>query len=106
MKNVAKTKVGDSLKEAVLEVVNLLGGFGKFVETGDTVLLKPNFNTADPFPASTDQEFLKAVVELVYDYGAKLVMVGDSSTMTLNTRKVMEKLGIFDLTWLEETLSP
>ena len=102
MKNVAKTKVGDNLKEAVLEVVNLLGGFGKFVETGDTVLLKPNFNTADPFPASTDPEFLKAVVELVYDYGAKLVMVGDSSTMTLNTRKVMERLGVFDLTRLEK----
>ena len=61
------------------------------------VLLKPNFNTADPFPASTDPEFLKAIVELVYDCGAKLVMIGESSTYTLNTRKVMEKLGIFDL---------
>jgi uncharacterized protein (DUF362 family) len=104
MSNVAKIKVKDNLKEAILEAVNSIGGFGKFVETGDTVLLKPNFNTADPFPASTDPEFLKAVVELVYDYGAKLVMIGESSTMTLNTRKVMEKLGIFDL--LKMKLSP
>ena len=102
MSDVAKIKVRNNLKEAILEAVNSIGGFGKFVETGDTVLLKPNFNTADPFPASTDPAFLKAVVELVYDYGAKLVMVGDSSTMTLNTRKVMERLGVFDLTRLEK----
>jgi uncharacterized protein (DUF362 family) len=102
MSDVAKIKVRNNLKEAILEAVNSIGGFGKFVETGDTVLLKPNFNTADPFPASTDPEFLKAVVELIHDYGAKLVMIGESSTMTLNTRKVMEKLHIFDLLSLKK----
>ncbi len=88
---------GGDLKRAVSEAVEAVGGFKKFVKAGDVVLLKPNFNTADSFPASTDPEFLKAVVELVYDCGAKLVMIGESSTYTLNTRKVMEKLGIFAL---------
>lgn len=97
MEKISKVKVEGNLKESILKAVDLVGGFGKFVKPGEVVLLKPNFNTADPYPASTDLEFLKAVVELVYEAGAKLVMVGDSSTMSLNTRKVMEKLHVFDL---------
>ncbi len=101
MIKVGKIKVDSStpltIKEAVSKTVNEIGGFSKFIKSGDVVFLKPNFNTADPFPASTDLGFLKAVVELVYDAGAKLVMIGESSTVTLNTRKIMEKLGVFDL---------
>jgi uncharacterized protein (DUF362 family) len=78
-----------------------LGGIKNFVKKGDVVLLKPNFNTADPFPASTDYEFLKAVVEIVYSAEPKLVMIGESSTMSLNTKKIMEELKIFDLMNLE-----
>ena len=97
MEQVGKTKVRENLKQSILQTVDLIGGFEKFVERGDTVFLKPNFNTADPFPASTDPAFLRAVVELVYDFGAGAVIIGDASTMSANTRQVMEKLGIFDL---------
>ncbi len=97
MDKVAKIKVKKSLKGAVLEAVDLIGGLKKFISKGDSVLLKPNFNTADPYPASTDLEFLKVVVELVYDCGAKKVIIGDSSTRSLKTREVMEKIGVFDL---------
>lgn len=101
MAPVSKIKIDGSnslaIKGAILKAVDEIGGFEKFVRTGDVVMLKPNFNSADPYPASTDFEFLKAVVELVYESGAKLVVIADSSTMTLNTRKVMEKLKIFDL---------
>ncbi len=106
---VAKTKIDrpfaehspENIREFIGEAVNRLGGIGKFVAPGDVVLLKPNFNTADPYPASTDLNFLKAAVELVYEAGAKLAIIGDSCTMTMNTRKVMEKLGIFDLQNME-----
>ncbi len=101
MNKVSKIKVGENLKESVLNSVNELGGFEKFISRGDVVLLKPNFNTADPSPASTDLEFLKVVTELVYDCGAKIVIIGDSSTMSLNTRKVMEKIGVFELEKME-----
>ncbi|MBC7074269.1 DUF362 domain-containing protein, partial [Candidatus Parcubacteria bacterium] len=101
MKTVAKVKFEGNLKEAILKAVSFLGGFEKFIQKGDVVLVKPNFNTADPFPASTDFEFLKALIELIYQREAKLVMVGESSTMSLNTRKIMEKLGIFELEKLE-----
>jgi uncharacterized protein (DUF362 family) len=101
MDKVSKITVGTDLKSSVAEAVKEIGGFGKFVGKGETVLLKPNFNTADPAPGSSDLGFLKAVVGLVYECGAKIVMIGDSSTMSLNTRKVMEKKGVFDLEKME-----
>jgi len=94
---VSRVLVNKNLKKAILEAVDLIGGFKKFIKKGDVVLLKPNFNTADPFPGSTDFEFLKTAVELIYECEPKIVMLGDSSTMSLNTRRVMEKLKIFDL---------
>lgn len=103
MISVGKTKVENDLKEAIKKTVEEIGGFDKFIKSGDRVLLKPNFNTADPYPASTDPTFLRAVVELVYQAGAGEVIIGESSTMSLKTRSVMEKLGIFDL---EKECSP
>ncbi len=94
---VSKVKVQDNLKEAIEKAVEQIGGFSQFIKSGDRVLLKPNFNTADPFPASTDLAFLKAVVGLVYRAGAGEVIIGDCSTMAVKTRQVMEKLGIFDI---------
>lgn len=103
MDKVSKIKVEGSLKETVVKAVNKIGGLVKFINAGEVVLLKPNFNTADPFPASTDFEFLKTVVELVYECGAKMVIVGDASMMALNTRKVMNELKIFDLENLKQS---
>ncbi|MBD3208661.1 MAG: DUF362 domain-containing protein [Candidatus Nealsonbacteria bacterium] len=97
MNKVIKREAKNDVKSAIVDAVDGLGGFSRFINRGDVVLLKPNFNTSDPPPASTDLDFLRAVVELVYDYGAKIVMVGDSSTMSLNTRKVMKELGVFEL---------
>lgn len=103
MSIVVKIAARNDLKETIAEAVELLGGMTSFVKPGEVVLVKPNFNTADPFPASSDVAFIRAVVELVYEAGAKLVIVGDSSTMTLNTRKVFEQTGVFAL---EEMPSP
>lgn len=97
MLKVAKVQFQGNLKDTVSQAVAQIGGMGNFISEGDTVLLKPNFNTADPYPASTDMKFLEAVIDLCYDAGAKVVMVADSSTMSLNTRKAMERIGVFDL---------
>jgi uncharacterized protein (DUF362 family) len=101
MRKVVKVKFNGDLKETILKALEPLGGIQNFVKKGEVVLLKPNFNTADPLPAATDYEFLKAVVEIVYSAEPKLVMIGESSTMSFNTRKIMEKLNIFDLLNLE-----
>jgi uncharacterized protein (DUF362 family) len=57
----------------------LIGGFNMMIKKGDQVLLKPNFNSADLPPASSDPRFLKAMVELLYEYGAGKVILGESS---------------------------
>jgi uncharacterized protein (DUF362 family) len=62
---------------------------------GKKVLIKPNFNTADPAPGSTHNETLVALVEEAWKMGAKSVSVGDRSFPP--TLEVMEKKGILPL---------
>lgn len=85
------------LKNAIAEVLRPLGGLECFVKPGEKVLIKPNINTADPFPASSDPAFVRAIVEAALLAGASQVIVGESSTFYQNTRKNIEKLGLFEL---------
>jgi uncharacterized protein (DUF362 family) len=61
MSEVIKVNINDtsSLKDAVAQAVRQLGGFGKFINPGERVLLKPNFNTADPFPGGHQPGFFE-----------------------------------------------
>lgn len=90
---VSKIHAAKNLKESILKAVNAIGGFDKLIEKDDEILVKPNYNSADPPPASTDPEFLRTVVDLLYDHGAKKVVVGESSWQAVSTRKVMEQAG-------------
>ena len=56
------------------------------------VLIKPNFNTADLTPGSTHNDTLVALVEAVWEMGAKSVRLGERSYPP--TRSVMEQKGI------------
>jgi uncharacterized protein (DUF362 family) len=85
---------GQGLKGNILKAVDLLGGFSKVVEKGDEILLKPNFNTDDAPPGSSDPDFVKAVIELLYEHGAFKVVLGESSMFSLSTRKVLEDTGM------------
>ena len=91
---VSKTTVLDDLKESILRSVDLVGGFGKVIEKGDEVWLKPNFNTGDAPPGSSDPDFIKTVIELLYEHGASKVILGESSMMSASTRKVFEETGM------------
>ena len=93
---VSKIKSNSNLKETILKAVNLIGGFQKVVEKDDEILLKPNFNSSNPPPASSDPEFVKAVIELLYEHGAARVMLGESSMQLLSTSKVLEKTGMIE----------
>ncbi len=59
------------------------------------VLIKPNFNTADQVPGSTDNETLVSLVEAVWAMGAKSISLGERSYPP--TREVMEQKGIIPL---------
>ncbi len=60
---------------------------------GKQVLLKPNFNSADPSPASTHPTTLKTLVELLQEMGASSLTVADRSGMD-HSRQVMQSLGV------------
>ena len=59
---------------------------------GKDVLIKPNFNTADPTPASTHNDTLSALAEVLWEMGAKSIRLGERSLHP--TREVMEQKGI------------
>jgi uncharacterized protein (DUF362 family) len=59
------------------------------------VLIKPNFNTADPVPGSTSNETLVALVEKLWQMGAKSICLGERSFPP--TAQVMEQKGVVPL---------
>lgn len=90
---VSKVKVEQDLRASVVKAVELIGGLGKVISPGDRVMIKPNFNSADPYPGSSDLEFLKVVIRLLQEAGAKVVVGESSGAIWRPTRRVMEKLG-------------
>jgi uncharacterized protein (DUF362 family) len=64
--------------------------------SGDTVALKANFNSDDPFPASTHQETLRWLVEVLNEAEVSSITLAERSGMG-RTRQVLESLGIFEL---------
>jgi uncharacterized protein (DUF362 family) len=62
---------------------------------GKDVLIKPNFNTADITPGSTHNDTLVALVEEIWEMGAKSISLGERSYPL--TREVMENKGILPI---------
>ena len=62
---------------------------------GKNVLIKPNFNTADIAPGSTHNDTLAALVEEIWEMGAKSISLGERSYPL--TREVMEKKDILPI---------
>ena len=86
---------GRDVDRMVRECVALIGGVEKLDVRGKTVLVKPNVVADDPPPTTTNPEVVAGVVRLLYDAGARHVVVGDmSGVMRLPTRKNLERTGI------------
>jgi uncharacterized protein (DUF362 family) len=91
---VAKAKAEGDVRLAVERAIGLLGGLKPALGNGDRVLVKPNFNSPDPFPASTDLAFLQSVIELILETGAKVTIGESSGGVWRPTRKVFSQLGV------------
>ena len=63
---------------------------------GKKVLLKPNFNTADPFPAATHNDTLLHLIAELKELGAKTITIGERSGPP-DTADVLKEMGIYEL---------
>lgn len=84
----------DKVAQMVRTAVELAGGFGSL--SGATILIKPNVNSGDPHPASTNPAVVGAVVEMVMQERPKRVIVADHSNPgTGKTLDNMQRVGIY-----------
>lgn len=97
-------KMGDKYKLALVKTENRKEGISRAIsllnpkETfrGKNVLIKLNFNTEDPFPASTHNDSLVRIVEELEEMGAGKITLGERSGPP-PTEEVMEEKGIYEL---------
>lgn len=83
-------------REGIRRAVKLLG----ISDIKDTdVLIKPNFNSADPFPASTHNETLEELINLCKENGAKRISIGERSGFAglITTESVFKEKGIYEI---------
>ena len=97
---ISHTKEKHRSQERVLglvrEAVEHLGGVGKFIKHGDTVLIKPNqtvFYSAEE-GCTTDPLVVGAVIRLAKEAGAGRVQVAESSGGTFSSIECMEITGV------------
>jgi len=85
-----------NLKQSVERAVSLIGGIDRLVKKDGVILLKPNYNTAHPFPGSSDPGFVRVVIEMLYEAGAKKVILGERSAL-LHSYRVLKQTGIVEV---------
>jgi uncharacterized protein (DUF362 family) len=90
-------------KVAVISTKNRIYGVNKSLELLDinpvkdkNVIFKPNFNTADPFPASSSMETVKQLIIKLKEMGAKSIIVAERSGPA-NTAETFAKKGLYEL---------
>jgi uncharacterized protein (DUF362 family) len=93
---VAKVKIGKDLKVSINDAIQLLGNLRDIITRGDKVLLKPNFNSPDAFPGSTDILFLRSMIEILVEAGAKVTIGESSGGIWRPTKNVFNKLGLYE----------
>lgn len=90
-------------KLSLVKTSDRVSGISKAIELlginpvkGEDVLLKPNFNTADPFPGSTHNDTLVNLISHLKEMGAKSITIGERSGPP-DTSDVLEEKGIYSL---------
>jgi uncharacterized protein (DUF362 family) len=100
---VASTQTGDTARIALVKTQDRAEGIRRAIDllgtnpvSGNRVLFKPNFNSADEAPGSTHPDVLREMLTRLTDMGAQSITIADRSGMG-NTRAVMNRKGVFDL---------
>src|SRR4030042_4089305 len=75
--------------------VELAGGMK--IKKNSTVLIRPNANTADYPPGSTNPEVLRGAIRAVKECNPAKIIIAEKSMTTLDTIKVMKYLGLYQV---------
>ncbi|MDI6764918.1 MAG: DUF362 domain-containing protein [Thermodesulfobacteriota bacterium] len=82
---------GRNVEKMVRTAIELIGGVERLDVLGKSVLFKPNILDASPPPVTTNPQVVKAVAKILYESGARRVLIGDMSAFfKLPTRKNMD----------------
>jgi uncharacterized protein (DUF362 family) len=82
---------GRDVEAVVRRAIDLIGGMEKLNVQGKSILLKPNILDGSPPPTTTNPKVIRAVAKILYESGARQVLVGDmSGFFKLPTRKNMD----------------
>jgi len=84
---------GDDLRRGL---ETLLSRFPVQDLAGKTVAIKANFNSADPYPASTDPVTLGAIIDIIAGGDLEEIVLAERSGMGV-TARVLEQCGVYDL---------
>jgi uncharacterized protein (DUF362 family) len=91
---VQATPLDRDLKGDIKRAIDRIGGLGKALNKSDSILIKPNMNTGDPWPGGgTDPHFLDALIQVLQDSGYGKLTVGDSCGPWGPTERVIKKVG-------------
>ncbi len=82
----------EEIFEAVERSVELLGGPGRFANSGDLVFIKPNILCGD-LAGTTDRRVLYAAVRMFVDEGCDVV-VGENPLVDTNSEEEFERYGV------------
>ncbi|MBN1463939.1 MAG: DUF362 domain-containing protein [Paludibacteraceae bacterium] len=76
------------IEDMVRTAINLVGGIGTYVQSGDSVLIKPNIVGANTYPAeNTEPMVVLAIMKIIHDaYGdACTLIIGEGSARSIST---------------------
>ena len=84
---------GQTVEQAMARAVTLAGGL-EFIQPGQTVLVKPNANSPDPYPGTTNPEVVYEAVKMIRQRDPGRIIVADRSWFAGGTADIMKKVGI------------
>ena len=87
------------LREAIARSLDLIGGLGAVMRKGDKVLLKPNMMASKPpeKAINTHPAFVRALFELIRDFGAKPVIGESPGGAIFGTKRVWKNSGMEEM---------
>lgn len=94
------TDLNKTTKVALVKTKDRKAGLRRSIELldvnpvkGEKVVLKPNFNTADPYPGSTHPDTLRELIIYLRELGALKITIGERSG-PVDSAEVIDDLGV------------